>query len=271
MARFAIQTSDPSEDGEVDLEAQEHDSLLELRDAVRDLAGRNRPAFVVDLRLGNARFSLAEAAGALRDAFRAVDADVHVIVRSGRAEGTVRSALAAAVGSAPRRYVFGPITVEVRDADLVGLEVDALVNASNRRLKLGSGVSGALGRACGPALQAHLDTLGELAGDGLVETPAFGLTTTRALLHVPTVAGTERSIGPAYGNVIRHARARGFGTVGLAPLGTGAGMMPFEASAASLRAAVESAARTPEPPLTLVVAFLEGRGREAFAAVFDRP
>src|SRR6266581_6598494 len=65
--------------------------------------------------------------------------------------------------------------IEVVQADITALNVDAIVNAANSSLAGGGGVDGAIHRGAGPALAAAAIPLGPCATGDAVITPGFGL------------------------------------------------------------------------------------------------
>ena len=59
--------------------------------------------------------------------------------------------------------------IDVAQADITTARVDAIVNAANEALQLGSGVAGAIRRRGGPAIQKECDRIGHCAvGDAVV-------------------------------------------------------------------------------------------------------
>ena len=78
--------------------------------------------------------------------------------------------------------------VRLRQGSLTEGDEDVLVNASNTGLKLGSGVSAAIRRACGAEYQAYLDAelarRGELAQGDAIVTHAGAHPRAKAVIHV---------------------------------------------------------------------------------------
>ena len=62
--------------------------------------------------------------------------------------------------------------LEVLEADVTKLEVDAIANAANTELKHGGGVAGAISRAGGPEVQRESDEKAPIGLGEAVETTA---------------------------------------------------------------------------------------------------
>ena len=76
--------------------------------------------------------------------------------------------------------------VEVREADVTKLEVDAIANAANTRLAHGGGVAGAIARAGGPSIQEESNRLAPIGLGEAVATPAGDLPS-RWVIHAATM------------------------------------------------------------------------------------
>ncbi len=124
--------------------------------------------------------------------------------------------------------------IEVRQADVTKLDVDAIANAANTDLKHGGGVAGAIVRAGGRGIQTESDQLapielGEAVSTGAGELPA------KWVIH----AATMRLGGPTSAEIVRKATASTLATaeelgarsLGLVAFGTGVGGFPLEEAA----------------------------------------
>ncbi len=124
--------------------------------------------------------------------------------------------------------------IEVLQADITQLEVDAIANAANTGLKHGGGVAGAISRAGGPEVQRESDErapigLGDAVATGAGEMPA------RWVIH----AATMELGGPTSAEAIRRATAStlqlaeelGAKSLALVAFGTGVGGFPIDQAA----------------------------------------
>jgi O-acetyl-ADP-ribose deacetylase len=124
--------------------------------------------------------------------------------------------------------------IEVQQADITKLEVDAIANAANTDLRHGGGVAGAISRAGGPSVQAESLERAPIELGQAVETTAGDLPC-RWVIHAATmVLG-----GPTSAEIIRDATAStlakadelGGRSLGLVAFGTGVGGFPLDEAA----------------------------------------
>jgi O-acetyl-ADP-ribose deacetylase len=126
------------------------------------------------------------------------------------------------------------VTVEVLEADITTLDVDAIANAANTRLMHGGGVAGAIARAGGPDVQRESDERAPIGLGEAVETTA-GDMPCRWVIH----AATMELGGPTSADIIRRATAStltradelGAKSLALVAFGTGVGGFPVEEAA----------------------------------------
>jgi O-acetyl-ADP-ribose deacetylase (regulator of RNase III) len=124
--------------------------------------------------------------------------------------------------------------IEIQQADITKLDVDAIANAANTELRHGGGVAGAISRAGGPSVQAESDERGPIELGEAVETTA-GEMPCNWVIHAATmVLG-----GPTSAEIIRDATAStltkadelGAKSLALVAFGTGVGGFPLDEAA----------------------------------------
>jgi O-acetyl-ADP-ribose deacetylase len=124
--------------------------------------------------------------------------------------------------------------LEVMQADVTALEVDAIANAANTQLMHGGGVAGAISRAGGPAVQRESHERAPIALGEAVETTA-GDMPARWVIH----AATMELGGPTSADIIERAtrstlaKAEELGcrSLALVAFGTGVGGFPLDEAA----------------------------------------
>jgi O-acetyl-ADP-ribose deacetylase len=162
--------------------------------------------------------------------------------------------------------------IEVKQADITVLEVDAIANAANTELRHGGGVAGAISRAGGPSVQTESDERAPIRLGEAIETTA-GEMPARWVIH----AATMELGGPTSAQIIRQATAStlakadelGAKTLALVAFGTGVGGFPLKEAA---RIEVEEVRRHLEEGsgLDCVIFAVHGDAAEdAFRAVTD--
>jgi O-acetyl-ADP-ribose deacetylase (regulator of RNase III) len=128
-----------------------------------------------------------------------------------------------------------PARLEVQQADVTRLEVDAIANAANTRLLHGGGVAAAIARAAGPSLNAESRERAPIGLGEAIETSA-GDMPSRWVIHAATMVNPG---GRTSADVIRQAtrstlaRAEELGarSLALVAFGTGVGGFPLDEAA----------------------------------------
>src|SRR5918996_3663633 len=124
--------------------------------------------------------------------------------------------------------------IEVLDADITTLDVDAIANAANTRLLHGGGVAAAIARAGGPAIDEESRAAAPI-GLGEAVATSGGDMPCRWVIH----AATMELGGPTSADIIRRATAStlakadelGASSLALVAFGTGVGGFPLEEAA----------------------------------------
>jgi O-acetyl-ADP-ribose deacetylase (regulator of RNase III) len=164
--------------------------------------------------------------------------------------------------------------LEVREADITKLEVDAIANAANTQLRHGGGVAGAIVRAGGRQIQDESDERAPIGLGEAIETTA-GELPARWVIH----AATMELGGPTSAEIIRRATAStlakadelGARSLALVAFGTGVGGFPLEEAA---RIEVEEVRRHLEGDSGLDRVVFAVRGEEvegAFRSAMNQP
>ncbi len=124
--------------------------------------------------------------------------------------------------------------IQVRQADVTKLEVDAIANAANTNLAHGGGVAGAIVRAGGRAIQDESDRKAPIGLGEAIETDA-GKLPSRWVIHAATMKlggpTSPEIIRDATRSTLRKADELGARSLGLVAFGTGVGGFPVEEAA----------------------------------------
>jgi O-acetyl-ADP-ribose deacetylase (regulator of RNase III) len=139
--------------------------------------------------------------------------------------------------------------IELWNGDVCDLEVDAIVNPANLSLWMSTGVSGAIKRAGGDAIEFAAVRQAPVALGEAIVTPA-GTLAARAVIHAVSLDRDRRTSGETIDAAVRSAmgRAREINAASIAfpALGTGVGGYPLdEAALVTVRAVRDELSRSP--------------------------
>ena len=121
-------------------------------------------------------------------------------------------------------------TIEVEQADVTKLEVDAIANAANTQLRHGGGVAAAISRAGGPEVQRESNERAPIGLGDAVATTA-GEMPSRWVIHAATMElggpTSAEIIGRATASTLAAAEELEAKSLGLVAFGTGVGGFPL--------------------------------------------
>ena len=156
--------------------------------------------------------------------------------------------------------------IEIIQADITTLDVDAIVNAANTSLLGGGGVDGAIHRAAGPRLLEATRKLGGCPTGEARITPGFGLPARWVIHAVGPVwrgggANEDSLLASCYRNSLALAQAHDVRTIAFPAISTGVYGFPMERAA---RIAIREIAAAIESNPSITRAIFALRGDDAF-------
>jgi O-acetyl-ADP-ribose deacetylase len=158
-----------------------------------------------------------------------------------------------------------PMDMSVVDGDITTLEVDAVANAANSSLWMGSGVAGAIKRAGGEEIERDAVAKGPIAVGDAVATGA-GRLAARWVIHGaamgPDLRTDEELVRRTTRRCLEVADELGARSLALPAFGTGVGGLPLDICARAMVDVVT--AYEPESLEEVAVAVYGTAAREAF-------
>ncbi|HEY3202635.1 MAG TPA: macro domain-containing protein [Thermoanaerobaculia bacterium] len=168
-----------------------------------------------------------------------------------------------------------PATIELLKTDITTVRVDAIVNAANEALQLGSGVAGAIRQKGGPKIQEECDRIGTCAAGQAVVTKAGELPVKWIIHAVGPVwkggnYGEEMLLASAVLQALRRGEDIGATSVALPAISAGVFGFPVDRAAEISVAAARSFAPTAEYVQRIVFCLYDDKTYEAFQKAFER-
>ncbi len=165
--------------------------------------------------------------------------------------------------------------IELTKSDITAMQVDAIVNAANEALQLGSGVAGAIRQRGGPTIQEECDRIGTCAVGQAVVTRAGKLRAKWVIHAVGPVwkggtFGEEMLLASAVLQALRRGEDIGATSVAIPAISTGVFGFPLERAAEISVAAARSFAPTAEYVQRIVFCLHDEQAHAAFEAALRK-
>ena len=165
--------------------------------------------------------------------------------------------------------------IELTRTDITAMQVDAIVNAANEALQLGSGVAGAIRQHGGPTIQEECDRIGTCAVGQAVVTRAGKLRAKWVIHAVGPVwkggtFGEEMLLASAVLQALRRGEDIGATSVAIPAISTGVFGFPLEMAAEISVAAARSFAPTAEYVKRIVFCLYDEKAYAAFEAALRK-
>lgn len=167
------------------------------------------------------------------------------------------------------------VRIELAQADITTLQVDAVVNAANEALQLGAGVAGAIRRAGGDTIQEECDRIGTCAIGQAVVTGAGNLPARWVVHAVGPVwrggeSGEEMLLASAVRAALKRADEIGARSVALPAISTGVFGFPLQRAADLSIAAARSFAGEARSVERIIFCLFDERSLTAFERAFEK-
>jgi O-acetyl-ADP-ribose deacetylase len=169
---------------------------------------------------------------------------------------------------------IGAATVDIKRGDISEVEVDAVVNAANSQLWMGTGVAGALKRKGGVVIEEDAVRQGPIEVGEAVLTVAGNLPATH-VIHAatmgPDLKTDPQKIAAATRATLAIAERRRMTSVAFPALGTGVGgIPPLQSAEAMLSAIVEHLKRGGSSLQRVQLVLYQDEALKAFADTLKR-
>jgi O-acetyl-ADP-ribose deacetylase (regulator of RNase III) len=170
-------------------------------------------------------------------------------------------------------YKVNQTRVEILLGDITQQDTEAIVNAANNQLILGSGVAGAIAKACGPSVQEECNRIGPIkVGEAAITTG--GNLKAKWVIHQASMhlggKTTEKSLRDSTKAVYRIIAEKGITSVSFPAVGTGIAGFPMDKCAEIMIDETINAASSQDTLKLVRFVLFDQKAFTTFKAVADK-